>query len=60
MDGRERCRRHPHGARGDRQVALERQAAAHHARKYASRFTTSTSCAASCRRRTRIPTTCAR
>ena len=28
MDGRERRRRHPHGARGHRQVALERQAAA--------------------------------
>ena len=31
MDGRERRRRHPHGARGHRQVALERQAAAQHA-----------------------------
>ena len=61
MDGRERRRRHPHGARGHRQVALERQAAA--ARppgRSRSRSTTSTSCAASCRRRTRIRTTCAR
>ena len=61
MDGRERRRRHPHGARGHRQVALERQAAAAaRTGRSRSRSTTSTSCAASCRRRTRIPTTCAR
>ena len=61
MDGRGRRRRHPHGARGHRQVALERQAAAAARRgRSRNRSTTSTSCAASCRPRTRTPTTCAR
>ena len=61
MDGRERCRRAAHGARGHRQVALERQAAAAAGQSRSrSRSTTSTSSAVSCRPRTRIPTTCAR
>ena len=61
MDGRERRRRHPHGARRDRHVALERQAAAaRRTGRSRNRSTTSTSCAASCRPRTRIRTTCAR
>ena len=61
MDGRERRRRHPHGARGHRQVALERQAAAQAAQAVqGAALRHRRAAAASCRRRTRIPTTCAR